>query len=475
MSFNFSKSRSRIQSLTPWIILGGIISGILIGFLVVINPIYLLALILVIFGVTAFFLKFEITVLTLLIIRSSLDIFSDYQIPSAFALAVIALTVIYIIIQLFTRQPLITDKVWWFLAFWLILQGLWVILLPLGGLGLDGSYLSLAIREWIRLLSWVTIYLLVIQLKGKIAPQTIVSLLFLGLVIPCTVAMVQIILPSSVLPSFLVVYPSGAFDIGSRINGTLGHPNTFTTFTFLFMALTYWKQSHTKNRQLWLIVLGIVAFFFVGAKALFGLMMLGTWLLCHFVRRASLLNIFGGLILFGLVIALFASTPFGQERLGSLSQTPIFNPDINLWTGILTSKWDGNSFNWRLAQWHYLLQQWQNYPLLGYGLGVNKLISANGLEPHGDYVRFLVETGVIGFMVFLGFWWGQLAYLFHLMRTSIPGSMKQDFCFTLVSIMIALSIGMITENIWSHTTLFFYWFTFLAIAGWDWNEEKLKK
>ena len=88
---------------------------------------------------------------------------------------------------------------------------------------------------------------------------------------PCTIAIIQIILPSSVLPSFLVVYPSGAFDISSRVNGTLGHPNTFTTFTFLFMALTYWKQNHTKNKTLWLIVLGVVAFFFVGAKALFGL------------------------------------------------------------------------------------------------------------------------------------------------------------------------------------------------------------
>jgi hypothetical protein len=31
---------------------------------------------------------------------------------------------------------------------------------------------------------------------------------------------------------------------------------------------------------------------------------------------------------------------------------------------------------------------------------------------------------------------------------------------------------MITENIWSHTTFFFYWWTLFGVAGWNWNERQ---
>ncbi|MDJ0730294.1 MAG: O-antigen ligase family protein [Crocosphaera sp.] len=470
MTSNYLKNKK--SKLALLITLGGILAGILVGILVGFNALYVIALIVVITSLILFFFSFEMTVLSLLIIRSSLDILSDYQIPTAFALGIIALTLMYVTIQLLTNKPVYTDKFWWFLVAWLVTQGLWVILLPLGGLGLGGWALSIAVREWVRLFSWIIIYLLILQLKDKINPHKIVTSLFLGLVIPLTVAFLQILVPSSLLPSILV-YENDIFEAGTRINATFGHPNTFTTFTFLFLGLTYWKQQHSKNRKLWLILLGIVAFFFVSTKALVGLMMLATFLFCIFSRNANIINIIGGIILFVFVIGLFASTEFGQERLGSIAQTPLLNPDIDIWKAIMLSKTDGNSFNWRLAQWAYLLGQWQQYPLLGFGLGTGKYISTNGLEPHNEYLRALIEGGIMGLIIFFIFLGGQIIYLFKVMRSSFDNKMKQDLAFTLMAILLGLCVGMITENIWTHTTLFFYWWTILALMSWDWdNNEK---
>ncbi len=411
---------------------------------------------------------FEPTVIGLIVLRTSLDIFSTFQLPAAFGLGIILLSLLYVTLRLLTRQPIQTDRLWWFLAFWTALQALWVILLPLGGLGLDGSYLSSGLREWVRLFAWLMIYLLVMQLKGKLPPERLINLLFLGLVIPLAVALLQLVIPAA-LPSILIYQGGTAFETGSRINGTLGHPNTFTSFLFLFIGVTYWKQNHAQSRFPWLILLGTLVIFLVATKSLFGLMMLGTFLVCAIAPRLNVLNLMGAIALLILVISLFASTEFGQERLTSITQTPLLNPDLDIWKAILLSQGDGNSFNWRLAQWNYLLTQWRDYPWLGFGLGMGKYVSTNGLEPHNDYVRALIEGGIIGFGGFLSFIGAQMIHLIQLIKQAPPRSPQQDLAFTLLALLCGLCIGMITENIWTHTTYFFYWFTLLALVRWDWK------
>jgi O-antigen ligase len=461
--------------LTVFGTLFGVILGAIGTAIVTIQPI-LLALPFVAGGAVYFFFSYlEISILGLLIVRTSLDIFSAQQMPALWSLGMMALTLLYVLIRLLMKQTLQVDSFWWFLLAWLLLQSVWVILLPLGGLGFDGWALSSAIREWVRIFSWVMIYLLVMQLKGRLPPQKAISYLFLGLLIPAFVAILQLALPPSALPPMLV-YGAGAeglpFEAGSRINGTLGHPNTFTTFLLLFLGLTYWKQQESRPQWPWTIALGLLAFLFINTKSLFGLMMLATLIVALIAPKLSLPSLFGGILGFGLIIVIFGSTEFGQERLGSLGETPLGNPEMELWRAILLAQGDGNSFNWRLAQWTYLIEQWKDYPLLGFGLGTNKYVSSNGLEPHNDYVRALVEGGMVGFILFLIFLIVTIVRLVWLIRAAPPGSKQRNFCFTLLAIWLSIPVGMLTENIWTHTTLFLYWWAFLAIAGWDWNEKR---
>jgi len=179
-----------------------------------------------------------------------------------------------------------------------------------------------------------------------------------------------------------------------------------------------------------------------------------------------------GLAFFALVIGLFGSTEFGQERLGSIGQTPLLNPDIDVTRAILLSKGDNNSFNWRISQWYHLLGEFQLFPWFGYGLGVSIKISTNDLLPHNDYVRALVEGGVVGFVSFISFLLMQIGRLLQLWRNKAHHAPQRDFCLALLAIFMALPVAMITENIWTHTMLFFYLYMFMAIAGWDWETEE---
>ena len=469
MSRNYAFNPS--SRLSWWGGIIGVIVGLLSGILAGFQPLLLGVLVVVTATLFSFFTRFEQTVLGLLILRSSLDIFSELQIPAAFAIGLDCLTLIYIAILLLTHQKIHTDWFWWFFAIWVIFQGLWLVLLPLGGLGFNSSYLLDSIREWIRLFSWLMVYLLVMQLQGKIAPKKMIQLLFLALVLPLTVALMQLATPS-LLPEILsptTVHSAGTSLAISRIRGTLGHSNTFTTILLLFMGLNIWQLGQTKKRSLWLCLLGILALFFVSTKALFGLMMLGTFMLVLIIPRLNPINLIAGILFILFVIGIFASSDFGQERLGSLFGTPLLNPDIDVWKAILLSKGDGNSFNWRIAQWQYLLEQWKLFPWWGYGLGVSQYVSNNLLLPHNDYIRALIEGGVIGLFSFLSFFVFQGLRLWELLQNKCK--QQSSLCLIMLAFLAALFVGMITENIWTHTTLFFYWWTLLAIMGWDWNEE----
>ncbi|MGB5636481.1 MAG: O-antigen ligase family protein [Waterburya sp.] len=446
--------------------------GVILGFTAGVAPTYLILGILAIVGfvITIYFVNsFEQVILGFLIIRSSLDAFSPQQIPALAAIGVDIVTLAYVAMLLLSRQKIRLDGFWCFFAGWVALQSLWVILLPLGGLGLDASVLSIAIREWIRLFSWLMFYLLIMQFKDRLHPEKVISALFLSLVIPLIAASLQIVCPPSILPSFLVFESGFSVAAGSRINGTLGHPNTFATFILLFLGLTLWKIGNSQQRHYWVVLLGIIAFFLVSTQSLTGMMMLLAFMVVYFIPRFNAINLIAGLSLLAVIGFLFVSSDLGQERLQSLSDTPLLNPDID-WSRAILLQWeDGNSFNWRIAQWTFLLQSWEKYPIWGYGLGTGAHISVFDTAPHNDYIRFLVEEGIVGFTTFLAFLAAQFARIVQLLLSVSSTSPQRNLCLMMLAFFVAILVGMLTGNILVHTTVFFYWWTLIAISGWDWT------
>ncbi|BAZ10226.1 O-antigen polymerase [Calothrix sp. NIES-4071] len=468
-------TRARSHLVALFVSLLGVGIAVISGFMAGTNPTLLGLGFAIVPIVTFFFVQFEVAVIGLLVLRSALDPFSGMQLPAAFAIGVSALTLLYVVVQLITRKPVITEKLWWIFATWVALQSLWLVLMFLGGLGSDGSEIQTSLREWVRIFSWLMVYLLVLQLKDKVHPNQIVSKLFLALIFPSTIAFLQIFAPSLLPPIFI---GGGGDEFGaieasvSRVNGTLGHPNTFATFLLLFIGLTLWKLGKAKQRLYWLCLLGLLAFFYVATKALFALAMLGVFLLVFIAPKLSLPKLIGGALLFAIAIALFGSTEFGQQRLASLASTPLFNSNIDVSRAILLSASDGNSFNWRIAQWTFLLQAWEQHPILGYGLATCKQLTVFNAYAHNDYVRALAEGGIVGFAIFILLFIALFIYLLQIFRTAQPNSKQRNLCLVLLAMLSAIMVGMLTENIWSHTTLYFYLWTLISLAGWEWDERR---
>ncbi|NEQ27989.1 MAG: O-antigen ligase family protein, partial [Microcoleus sp. SIO2G3] len=360
-----------------------------------------------------------------------------------------------------------------FFAGWIAIQGLWVVLLPLGGLGLETSALPDAIREWIRLFSFLMIYLLVLQLKEKISPEKAINTLFLSLVVPLIAAFLQTFLPASMVPKILLASANtGEIGEASRINGTLGHPNSFATFALLFLGLTLWKLSHSHKRLPWALLLAVVAFFLVATQSLTGLVMLLAFAVAFFLPRMSLINLVAGVLLVAIIVGLFLSSEAGQERLSELYSTPLLNPNID-WSRsvamqLSSSSAQANSFNWRVTQWTFLLKSWQDFPILGYGLGSTKEVSIFHNAAHNDYIRALVEGGIVGLVCFLVFLLAQAVRLLQLQFAVPLSAARRDLCSMMLAFLASMGVGMLAGNVVGQTPLWFYWCTLLAIAGWDW-------
>ncbi|MDJ0571265.1 MAG: O-antigen ligase family protein [Pleurocapsa sp. MO_192.B19] len=469
MKINFSWYVSSRLSFWVGIIAAGV--GLFLGILAGTQPLLLCLAISAIILVIYFCTNFEQAVLGLLIIRSSLDVFSTQQVPAMFAVGLDGLAILYVTLRLLIGKKVQTDLFWWFFAIWVGLQGFWVVLIPLGRL--DPLYLSESIPEWVRLFSWLMVYLLVMQLKGKVHPIKIINTLFLSLVAPITAALLQIVLPAHLLPS-LLAYRAQAFtsiEEAARINGTLGHPNAFATFILLFIGLTCWKLEQSKHRRLWLVLLGILIFLITSTKALVGLVMTGVFMIALVAPRLTLSKLISGIVLMVAVIGLFAATEFGQERLASLTNTPLLNPDLDIYQAILL-KHSGqvNSFNWRLNQWVSLLKVWREAPVLGHGMGTDTFLGDVRAAAHNDYIRFLVEEGIVGFTTFIAFLGANYWRLIRVWFVADKRSPQRNLCLVMIAILIAINVGMLTDNIWSNTTFFYYWLTVLGIVSWDWKE-----
>lgn len=435
--------------------------------------------ILLVIGVVAsvgLLLAFEYSIFGLLVIRSTIDAFSRQQIPAAFAIGLDGIILAYFVILLLQKKDIWTNRFGLFFAGFCAFQTLWILLVAFGGLGGVGP-LSDSIREWVRLFSWCAMYWLMMQLSDRASPKKVIHILFFALCVPLVVAVFQMIMPASlpvdISPLVSAGGPPGETG-GLRIRGTIGHPNAFATFLFFFIGLTYWKLTTSPRKLWWAGLLLVLASFYVTAKALFSLGMLGVFLGFVVCRRLSALRAVGGFILFALVIFLFVSSDLGQSRLESISSTPILNPDIDVWRAIVLSKSDYNSFNWRIAQWTDLLGKWQHSPWFGYGLGLDKSLVANDLPPHNDYIRWLVNGGVVGFATMMAFWGAQYAHLIGILKRKTVVPAQKELCIVMIAMLTSMLFGMLTENIWDHTMLFFYWYVLMAVVSWDWRSTGLK-
>ncbi|HPE60383.1 MAG TPA: O-antigen ligase family protein [Thiolinea sp.] len=113
----------------------------------------------------------------------------------------------------------------------------------------------------------------------------------------------------------------------------------------------------------------------------------------------------------------------------------------------------------RTTIWHFGLEAWMQQPLLGYGFGSYfKVVTPFSVNytAHNSFISVLVETGIIGLLLFLLFF----LYLFYYLRF-VP---RQEFMLQLTLLMLLIVSQMAVE--WSAEKIAWIFYSLLIVNVW---------
>lgn len=274
-----------------------------------------------------------------------------------------------------------------------LLAALWLGVWTIVALRIHGTSTE-TLREGVREASVVALAVIVYNVREIVT-------------VPVAARLVQI---AGVAPALLALYQlvtnTGTVVAGHiRSNGTFAHPNSAAVFFAIGAIASLWLYLDGGRRRFdaFLGVLFAAALITtVSIDGLLGLIaMLITFGALHSGRRARLVPFLAA----GLLALVFFGTPLGSERIAKESSTSL-------------SGEPNTSLAWRFRKWKLLLPEWERSPVLGRGLGATTTIEAptepeltvaafrraylRDALPHNEYLRYLVETGVIGVALLLG-------------------------------------------------------------------------
>ena len=125
----------------------------------------------------------------------------------------------------------------------------------------------------------------------------------------------------------------------------------------------------------------------------------------------------------------------------------------------------GEPLYWRLAMWKQLfLNAFVQKPILGFGTGTSLDVGGTYTNfltyPHNDYLRILIENGVVGFMFYLAFFISNLKLSFR----EIKFDSNRYFNVCAFILIFAFMFMSLAANIFYEVTYLWYFFSFLAIT-----------
>ncbi len=264
------------------------------------------------------------------------------------------------------------------------------------------------VREGVREMSVVALFVIVYNARGVVT-------------VPIAARLVQLI---GFVPALIALYQLAThtgMDVAGHIrsNGTFAQPNSAAMFFALATVASLWQYLDNGRRRADILL-----------TTLFAVALIATFSIDGLITLVAMLAVFGALhpgflrsklvpcAMASVVVLVFFATPLGSQRIAKESSTSLATSE---------SGKANTTLAWRLHKWKTLLPEWERSLFVGRGLGTTvtvEHIPGNeyaGEPPLNEYIRYLVETGIVGLAILL-------AALFLLIRAlvrmrRIPGTL----------------------------------------------------
>lgn len=306
-----------------------------------------------------------------------------------------------------------------------------------------------SLNEWLPVVSTFIVYALTAHLF-RTGPriQRVVNTLAVSFIPPALIGYYQLLVASR----GFVLDELGV----SRIYGTFVHPNAFALYLVVIISVFACQalaQSGSRKLLAWAIVVASVPLL-MGTFSRFAWIGVTMVLLIVGVMRSRVMLI--SVVL--LAILAFGMVPTMRGRLAD----PL-----------------GGSFADRVGIWRSMYQQWKSATvsdgtpastlvnrLVGLGPGSGSLLTYRNslgvpVDPHNDYVRILVEYGVFGLILYLLLTIVLIGFAYRTLRRATDRQMEY-VALSFFALTLAYPIMSITDNIFGETYNQIY---FWALAG----------
>jgi O-antigen ligase len=249
-------------------------------------------------------------------------------------------------------------------------------------------------------------------------------------------------------PAVIALYQLATFTGMHRAHDTFAHPDSAAMFCAIAAIASLWRYLDRGRRRSDALLMTLFAAALIATFSIDGLITLVAMLIAFGALHAGSFRVkLVPCAIAGLVALTFFATPLGAQRVAGETSTSLAAAERGETTSTL---------NTRLYRWKTLLPEWERSPVFGRGIGTTTTTQStstnrlNFLLPHNEYLRYLVETGVVGLTILLA----ALAILLLglVRRRRVPGMLDAG-TVNAPTLAIAIIVGCLVNSLADNTLL----------------------
>jgi O-antigen ligase len=248
-------------------------------------------------------------------------------------------------------------------------------------------------------------------------------------------------------------FTSGGF---GRYQGTFSQPNPFAIYLCMLIVMGAALLPHLKVRVRILMVLlmaaSVVCLYHTYTRSAWVATLIGVVAVAIIGRRKVL-----GAVLFACLVVGLLAVPTISQRFADLASVAGGGSSVNA---------QGNTSNsvvWRFSYWSEVLPLANSNPVTGIGLKMSSFLTDQAKEPHNDFLRAYVETGVIGAVAYFALLISMVLVARQSLKEAGPGF---DHCIAVgfAGCVIAFVLISIVSNVITEVIVLWYYVAFAAAA-----------
>ncbi|MEJ7708154.1 MAG: O-antigen ligase family protein [Nocardioidaceae bacterium] len=323
----------------------------------------------------------------------------------------------------------------WLVAFWLA-----------GVVSLAGSdHVQAGLMESLRIMAVVMMFVVLEQLiTSRQQMMRVLVAAYASLLIPL----------GYTLYGFMLGDPATEEKSGlTRILGTFSQSNAYArylTFMIVFGVAIYpYVKGHLKTALR--VLLSISGIFLLLTLTLTAILaaVVGLLLIGILTRRRAL--VLGFVI---VIVAAVLAVPGLSSRVSTVQSEAQASGEPA-----------GNTLLWRFNYWAEVLPLANSNPVTGIGVGSTSYETNAAKQPHNDFLRAYVETGLIGLFMYIGVLFSLVGTCRRAIRQSVRGEFDHAIAVGALACAVCVVIESMASNVITNSVALWYLMSFVAAAG----------